>query len=117
MKLFLEPNLNLVSTYKFCFAADGSWYGIDFPIRGNWFLKGDRWRFVGDYPFFPFQGYGSFFLQFSSNSVAGGELNDTILPGPAQVTNGNALGSRVSTTCEAAPPLRAAPNARRLLPG
>ena len=118
-KLYLEPKLNLAAVYKFCFAADGTWYGIDFPIRGNWFLKGDRFRFVGDYPFFPFQGYGAFFTQFSSNYTVSGELNDTILPGPAQVTNGNALGSRTSTTCEpaAATAARSAVNRKRLLGG
>ncbi|MFL5334231.1 MAG: hypothetical protein ACJ8H8_13840 [Geminicoccaceae bacterium] len=117
-KLYLEPKLNLVSVYKFCFAADGSFYGIDFPIHGSWFIKGDRWRFTGDYPFIPFQGYGSFFLQFSSNYTASGEINDSIFPGPAQVTNGNALGSRTSTTCE--PPAataRSAASKKRLLPG
>ena len=118
-KLHLEPMLYLASVYKLCFAADGTWHGIDFPIRGNWILKGDRWRFVGDYPFFPFQGYGVFFVQFSPSYTVGGELNDTILPDSVQVTNGNALGSRTSTSCEpeAATAARSGANRKRRLLG
>ena len=109
MRFYIDPTLELGATSEICFRADGSWRALDFPISGNWFLRGDRLRFVGIYPDGVFSAFGGF----ASGKSVSGEFNDTNRFTLQAFSNGNFEISRTAKSCRAAD----ASQARSIAPG
>jgi hypothetical protein len=80
-----------------CLRADGTWRALDFPIAGNWFLRGDRLRFVGIYPDGVFSAFGGF----ASGTNVSGEFNDTNGFTLRAFNNGNFEITRTAKSCRA----------------
>jgi hypothetical protein len=97
LKFYSDPSLRQTGTSAICLRADGSWFALDFPVSGNWFLNGDRLRFVGVYPDGVFAAFGGFA---SGNSVSG-EFNDTNGFTLKAFGNGNFQITRTAKSCKA----------------
>jgi hypothetical protein len=97
LKFYPDPSLRQTGTSAICLRADGSWFALDFPVSGNWFLNGDRLRFVGVYPDGVFAAFGGFA---SGNSVSG-EFNDTNGFTLKAFGNGNFQITRTAKSCNA----------------
>ena len=109
LKFYPDPGLGQSGESAICLRADGSWRALDFPISGNWFLNGDRLRFVGIYPDGVFSAFGGF----ASGKSVSGEFNDTNRFTLQAFSNGNFEISRTAKSCRAAD----ASQARSIAPG
>ena len=100
-----EPDLAPGSTQILCFKADGTWYATTVSgWDGEWFQKGDRFRWYG---------HGeneiatAFFGQFVSKSSSTGEFASFDMTGPTATSNrGNFVLRKQRARCDPAPSLR-----------
>ena len=102
LKFYSDPDLERTNSSEVCFKPNGTWFALDFPIAGNWFLLGDRLRFMGIYQFGAFAAFGGF----TSGNVVGAEFNDTDASTGLPFGNGNILLTRTAKSCQAQSPMR-----------
>jgi hypothetical protein len=96
---YLEPGLGTGATQGICYLANGTWFSTTFSNwKGDWFEKGDRFRWYGRTgPVLATAEFG----QFISNTTFGGEFAHfvvTRLP-PITSTRGNYSAVKVSNIC------------------
>lgn len=97
---YLEPGLSTGATQGICFSSDGTWVSTTVAgWNGDWFLKGDRFRWYGDVGSLATGEFG----QFISNTQSAGEFAHWRVPGTPPVTSsrGNWRATKISSTCAA----------------
>ena len=109
LKFYPDPSLRQSGASAICLQPNGIWFALDFPVAGNWYLRGDRLRFVGVYPDGVFAAFGGF----ASGKSVSGEFNDTNRFTLQAFSNGNFEISRTAKSCRAAD----ASQARSIAPG
>ena len=98
LKFYPDPSLRQSGASAICLQPNGIWFALDFPVAGNWYLRGDRLRLVGVYPDGVFAAFGGFA---SGNSVSG-EFNDTNAFSLQAFANGNFQITRTAKGCKTA---------------
>lgn len=97
---YLEPGLTTGATQGICYLANGTWYSTTFPDwDGDWFQKGDRFRWYGHTGApLPTAEFG----QFVSNNLKTGEFAHFVIANapPITSTRGNWRAVKVKTTCD-----------------
>jgi hypothetical protein len=95
---YLEPGLTTGASQGICFVAGGTWFSTTFSgWNGDWFQKGDRFRWYGDTSSLGTAEFG----QFVNNTQIGGEFAHFLKTGTPPVTSsrGNWRATRVGSTC------------------
>ncbi|MGD9509094.1 MAG: hypothetical protein AB7O95_18280 [Geminicoccaceae bacterium] len=98
LEFYPDPSLKQSGASAICLQPNGIWFALDFPIAGNWFLRGDRLRFVGVYPDGVFAAFGGYV----SRDRVSGEFNDTNAFSLRAFGNGNFQITRTGKSCKAA---------------
>lgn len=97
---YLEPGLTAGATQGICFRANGTWFSTTFSNwNGDFFQKGDRFRWYGDTGALGTAEFG----QFVNNTQIAGEFAHFFVPGTPPVTSsrGNWRATKVGNTCGA----------------
>lgn len=97
---YLEPGLTTGAVQGICFRSNGTWFSTTFSNwNGDWFQKGDRFRWYGDTGTLGTAEFG----QFVNNTQIAGEYAHFRVPGtpPVTSTRGNWRASRTGSICGA----------------
>jgi hypothetical protein len=102
---YSEPDLAPGSAQILCFKADGTWYATTVNgWDGEWFQKGDRFRWYGHSDN---KIATAFFGQFVANSSSTGEFASFDMTAPTATSNrGNWTLRKLRGRCDPEPPLR-----------